>query len=535
MNPKHMDASAPQGQLWARFFLPTVLFILVFAMAARTPLDSDMWWHLTAGQQTWQTGQPVTVDTFSYTRYGQTWINHSWLSQVGMYLAFKAWGYLGLGTLVAVLAALSMSLVYAQMEGPPLLRGFVIVLATAVTAVVWSPRPQMASLVLFGVVGYLLYLYKWRTVDRLWLLPPVFLLWSNLHGGYVLGLLLILAMIAGEALNHILGSESERVVYWKGIGQLAIWGVVSWLVVVVNPNGLSMWIIPFRTVEVGALQDYISEWASPDFHQFVQQPFLWLLFATFGAAGLSHRRLDGSDLVTFVGFGYLALLARRNFGPFAMVAAPVLSRHLPVLLESWVESVRPSWLQAKSRLRFLDRLPQSKPLSPGISKTLNVLIIGLLALVAVAKIYLVTSPDLVDYFEKRTFPVAAVDWIEGNRPPSNLFNAYNWGGYLLWNLPEYPVFVDGRTDLYNDQLLEEYLRIVAGGTDALNLLHVHGVNVVLVEAGSELSQLLEVSPDWQRRFRDDLAAVFVRKSPVTRSYFPRYLRCGYGWHPSTVE
>jgi hypothetical protein len=522
MNPIRIDASALQGQLWPRFFLPVVLFILVFAMAARTPLDSDMWWHLRAGEQTWQTGWPVTVDTFSYTRYGETWINHSWLSQAGMYLVFNAWGYLGLGVLVAVLAALSMGLVHAQMEGPPLLRGFVIVLATAVAAVVWSPRPQMASLVLFGVVGYLLYLYKWRAADRLWLLPLVFVLWSNLHGGYVLGLLLILATIAGEMLNHILGPGPERVIPWSGVGRLSLWALASWLVVVINPNGPAMWAIPFRTVEVGVLQDYISEWASPDFHQFVQQPFLWLLFATIGAIGLSKRRLDGTDLVAFVGFGYLALLARRNFAPFAMVAAPVLSRHLPIVLESSVERIRPRWLQVKGRLPFLNSLPQSKPLPPGVSRALNALIIGLLALVAVVKIYLVTNPVLVDYYERRTFPVEAVTWIADNRPLGQLFNDYNWGGYLLWNLPEYPVFVDGRTDLYNDQLLEEYLRIAAGGEGALTLLDAHSVNMVLVEEGSALARLLQASQDWQRTFGDNLAAVFVRTSPVTRSYFPRY-------------
>jgi hypothetical protein len=505
----------------ARFILAVIL-ILVFAMAARTPLDSDMWWHLRAGQQTWQNGQPMTVDTFSYTRYGQTWINHSWLSQVGMYLAFKAWGYLGLGLAVAVLAAASMGLVYAQMEGPPLLRAFIIILATAVAAVVWSPRPQTASLVLFGVVGYVLYLFKWRGVNRLWLLPLIFVLWSNLHGGYILGLLLILAMIAGEALNHMLGSAGQPVVPGRGIGRLALWGLAGWLVVVINPNGLTMWAIPFRTVEVGVLQNYISEWASPDFHQFVQQPFLWLLFVTVGAIGLSQRRLDGTDLLALAGFGYLALLARRNFGPFAMVAAPVLSRHLPVLLESWVERVRPSWLKAGSRLRLLSKLPQSKPLSPGVSKALNAIIIGLLALVAVVKVYLVTEPVLVDYFERQAFPVEAVGWIETNRPPGNLFNAYNWGGYLLWNLPEYPVFVDGRTDLYNDAVLQEYLRIAAGATGALSLLGGHSVNSVLVEADSGLSRVLEASREWQRTFQDDLAAVFVRKSPVTRSYFPRY-------------
>jgi hypothetical protein len=223
-----------------------------------------------------------------------------------------------------------------------------------------------------------------------------------------------------------------------------------------------------------------------------------------------------------MGFGYLAFLARRNFGPFAMLAAPVLSRHLPVLLESWVERVRPRWLEAKNRLDLLKWLPESKPLSPRITRIFNALIIGLLALVAAVKVYLVTNPALVDYFERQTFPVKAAGWIKDNQPPGNLFNAYNWGGYLLWNLPGYPVFVDGRTDLYNDAVLGEYLQIAAGGAGALSMLDAHSVNVVLVEAGSALGRLLENSRDWQRRFGDDLATVFVRASPVTRSYFPRY-------------
>jgi hypothetical protein len=195
---------------------------------------------------------------------------------------------------------------------------------------------------------------------------------------------------------------------------------------------------------------------------------------------------------------------------------------LRVVLEGWAEKMGPQWLHLKGRLAVLSWLPKSKALSPGISRMLNVLIISLLALVAIVKVYLVTNPLLVDYYERSTFPVEAVAWIKEDRPPGQLFNAYNWGGYLLWNLPQYPVFVDGRTDLYNDELLGEYLRMAAGGEDALGLLEAHSVNVVLVEASSALARLLEASQDWQRPFRDDLATVFVRTSPVTRSYFPRY-------------
>lgn len=110
-----------------------------------------------------------------------------------------------------------------------------------------------------ALVSYLLYLYKWRGLDRLWLLPLVFALWSNLHGGYVLGLLLITAMLGGETLNHLLARRGPEVLAWARVGRLLAWMLAAILAVLVNPNGLNTWLIPFQTVNVGVLQQFISE------------------------------------------------------------------------------------------------------------------------------------------------------------------------------------------------------------------------------------------------------------------------------------
>lgn len=492
--------------LW---FVPAVVLTLVFAMAARTPLDSDMWWHLRAGEETWRTGQVVTTDLFSHTRHGESWINHSWLSQVVMFLLFHNMGYFGLGSLVAILATASMGLVYLQMDGHPLLRAFVLAFASAVAALVWSPRPQLVSLVLFAALGFILYLYKWQQRDHLWAFVPIFILWSNFHGGYVLGFLLVGSLVAGELLNHLLGYRGRERIPGKGIIRLIMWGVAAGLVVVINPNGPAMWAIPFRTVGVGVLREFISEWTSPDFHQFVQQPFLWLLLVTFGLAGISSRRLDGSDLVAISLFAYLAFLARRNYGPFALVAAPILSRHLDCVLQSW-------WSRNKTKLpQFFSIFAISidlaaKPLSQKVLLLVNVSILLFLALVTILKLLIVTSPGLVATFKEDSHPVQAVRWIKENQPSGNMFNSYNWGGYLVWELRDYPVFVDGRTDLYDDELLRQYLQAISAEPGWELIFDRFGVNLVLVEINSGLARELARSQSWQVGYQDDQAVVFLR-------------------------
>src|SRR5512133_2421572 len=96
------ERAASERAASARLFM-VVAFLLIFIMAARTPLDSDLWWHMRAGEQTLSNGRPLLNDLYSFTRLGAPWINHSWLSQVGMALAYRWFGFLGLGALVAVL------------------------------------------------------------------------------------------------------------------------------------------------------------------------------------------------------------------------------------------------------------------------------------------------------------------------------------------------------------------------------------------------------------------------------------------------
>lgn len=478
--------------------------LLVFIMAARTPLEPDLGWHLRAGQTTLETGTPLTVDLFSYTRYGEKWVNHSWLGQVLFYLMYRWAGYAGVGALVAVAATASMALVYGSMEGPGLLRAFLVVLASLIAAWVWSARPQVLSLTLLAGLAYVLYLYKWRQIDRLWILLPLFILWSNLHGGYVLGFMLLAAALGGEVLNHALGYRDDAVLPWKKIIRLGLWSLGAGLAVLINPNGMDTWLIPFQTVGVNALQAFISEWASADFHDFAQQPLLWMVFALLAAVGSSDRRLDGADLLALVIFGYSAFVARRNFGPFAIISAPVLSRHVWPAVQAWLNRSP----QVSAWLERLNRNP-SRQVSKNFSRVVNLTLAGLIGLAAFGKLAAVTYAPLVESYRRAGAEAGATAWIADNQPRGRIFNSYNWGGYLIWELPEYPVFVDGRTDLFGDEIIGEWMDIVQAGEGWQAKLDQWQINLVLLEPDRPVVVHL-AEAGWQLLYADEGAVVYGR-------------------------
>ncbi len=486
-------------------FIPVLLMVLIFLLAARTPLDTDLWWHLAAGQQTWQTGRPMVADFFSFTRYGQTWINHSWLSQLILFGLYRLGGSLALSAWVAAMAALCMGFVYAQMRGPAIFRAFLVVLAAVTAAVVWSPRPQMVSLVLFAALGWVLYRFKWRKINQLWLLPVIFLFWSNLHGGWALGFMLVGILAAGEVFNHMVGSRSSEVLEWRQIRQLLAWGLVSVPVLVINPNGLAILKIPFQTVEVQTLQQFIQEWASPDFHELYQQPYLWLLLAVLAAFGLSGRKVDGGDLLAVVWFGALGLVARRNFGPFALVAAPVLSRYLWAAIRAWRD---PENNESGGWGPGPEEIPRYRK-RPRWQRVLNLALVGIFTFAALVKCWVVSYPALVETNSAETNPVGAVQYLNLIGASGRIFNEYNWGGYLIWTDPKLQVFVDGRTDLYGDVILGEWMQILQADSGWADKLHQRQVDWVLVDPNRPLVGAL-AGLGWTVVFQDARAVLFQR-------------------------
>lgn len=470
-----------------------ILFALLFALAARIPTDTDTWWHIRSGEYTLTRGM-IYTDPFSFTRQGYEWTNHSWGAQIILYLAWQLGGNFGLTVYMAALATAGMYMLYRMSAGSVYLRAFALVLGAAAAAVFWSPRPQMLSFFLSTVILYLLYLYKRKQVDRLWLIPVVMGIWGNLHAGFSIGFIFLAGTIAGEILGNLFNPRGEHVISWRGVGKLILVTVISAAALLVNPYGLKMLAVPFQTVSIGALQNFIQEWLSPNFHERHTWPFIALLLAVLGAVGASSKKLDWTDFILVSGTAFMALLAGRNIAVFAVVATPILTYHLDAALRER------GWLLQGARY--------ATPLQARVNLALLVLVL----IGAAAKVLLVLEPETVAEAQSGIFPVAAVEYLNAEQPEGHMFNSYNWGGYLMFAAPQYPVYVDGRTDLYGDTFLtDDYLNTWLGRESWRETLDHYGVNFVVIEKHAGLANQLREESGWQVAYEDDMVAIFTRE------------------------
>ncbi|MFZ1400659.1 MAG: hypothetical protein WAS33_27405, partial [Candidatus Promineifilaceae bacterium] len=373
---------------------------------------------------------------------------------------------------------------------------------------------------------------KWRP-RTLWWLPLLTLVWANLHSGYLLGVVLLGTYAVGDLAQRWLATPTDRTLPQPIIYQLFGVTAVSFLAAAANPSGIELWIYPFLTLGSGAMQAYIQEWHSPDFHQTYFWPFAGMLAlgvlgwifnknkqvngsgrspdraglsaeadfdfgaqigGTAGTPATAHAQVTITDLLLFLGTGAAGLLSARHIPLFAIVATPIIVRH---------------WLAVLDPKGFIDgtiKNQQAKPLR-SLFAVLNWVI--LLVAMATAVLYTLTKIDNNQTAIAAQYPVAAVDYLqESGLDAARGYNSYNWGGYLIWR--GVPVFVDGRADVYGDPFLLRYRDTYDVRPTWQEPLDAYAVDYVLMERGTPLTTLLAASPDWTEVYADDLAQIFVR-------------------------
>jgi hypothetical protein len=461
------------------------IFLSIFLLSISPITDLDIWWHLATGRQIIESGQVPRTDIFSHTVTGKEWVDHSWFSQVIFYLMYSLLGYTGvvLTKSLALFIAFYFLYMRTSLNSGKLATVITLIAVISVTKGAWLERPMIFTIMFTSIFLYILD-RKWHV----WILPLLIIPWVNLHGGYIVGVLVILLFTLGTA---VAGD-------FKGAKRLSQILGASITTSLINPYSYNILIYPFQYATDSIHSAFIIEWQSPQFHIFSVYETLILL--TFIGLVL-RKRINVTDILLLLVFTHLSLFAVRNVSLYAIVCTPIIIKYLESPFNEYWDRF---YKTLAMRYEGLELAIKEKAV-PGFVYT------------AVALSYILffvsslTSPNFLDTSPSKKFPNGAIEYILENEPQGELYNHYMWGGYCIWTLyPKYKVFIDGRADMYGDFIFE-YLqvhKIMEGWDDTLTK---YNVSLVLIPRGDPVDILLRESSGWDLAYKDDMAVIYSRE------------------------
>jgi len=536
--------------------------------------SNDVWWHLKTGKIIVERGgRPPANDVFTYTGEKIPWHNHEWLAQVLMYKVFQ-WGggerrnLIGLRAVIALkalLLAATFLLVLAavRLHCPNLpVAALIALLALDVSRRTLYPRPPIFTYLFLAI--FLLLLNRWRLGrlpnPALLALPILMLAWANLHGGFIVGLLVGAFFLAGETADFLL--ERRKKAEGEGGPRTAkpklrlIWLAATLGACVVasldTPYGWHLYELPLRVMRASALVKTIAEMRPPlapetakFFVSFAAMALL-LIGGLIAASVAGRKRPAAADLIVAAFFTYEAAGHIRHLPLFAIATAPIVG-----------------W----SAGRLLERVGSERSRGAGWAAVLVALVVGCYwaALRERPETYIRRNLRLargLTYLEYN-FPKAACDFIVANRFEGRMFNPINCSGYLIWRLsPEtHKLFTDSRFDIFGDRFVwDEWIvrngiersdwdkidwekvgltetegrkiresRKDAGWRDVLDRWR---INFILAERPWPLCRKISTSPEWVRVFTwakpfsngREGYEIFVRRTEANRTLIERCLR-----------
>jgi hypothetical protein len=448
--------------------------------------NPDLWWHLKIGEIVWQTHSIPRMDPFAFTTHGHAWTAHEWLAQLMIYGAWKFGGYSGLMLWLCVVPSVLFVLLYALCS---IYSGNTKVsLLGGLTGWFFATVGLTIRPLLIGhlcLVLELLFIHLARTRNRRWLiaLPPLFAIWVNCHGSFVVGLLVLGAYWCCSFFDLSLGSLVCR--RWPSNDRrwLGLTGVFCAAALLLNPMGIRLVTYPFVFFfNQSHGLSYVDEWKPLDLTNGRAVGLFAIAAMIFLMALLRRYEFRLEELVLLALGFVMAIRHQRMLFVFGILAAPVVCR---LLSGAWE--------------RYDPRRDH---------RIANAVLI--LASAAIIFFVFPTRAQLQEQVVNAS-PVRAVDFIRSTGLRGPMLNEYEFGFYLIWALPEQMVFIDGRSDVYDwNGVFVEMARWALLQENPTLLLNRYGINYCLLRKTAPMAQVLPFLPGWKRIYADDLAVIFVR-------------------------
>jgi len=498
---------------------PTILFgaVLILAFAAFTTpqFDPDFWWTARIGLEILAHGVPLH-NHFTFTAATHPFISQEWGSEV---IDAFLYTHLGMSAVILMFAAatwVGFFLGVIRVNQPGRSR-WVLALGAALVVIcgvqIWGPSPQMFSFGLLGVLLTLLDSYRRRPRRALlfWLVP-LFVVWGNLHGGFLIGLGVTAVFLVGECLEQYLrhsGSLSKA-----ALRELLLALVVSALAPMANPNGLGIYLYPAKLLLSPVAQASLNEWQPPDFHSAANIPALVLLITTLLALRWATKtRL--SDLLLAGAGVVLMLYAVRDIPIFAILCLPV-----------WADGIQGFAEQVRNQRGA----GMSNRVRPAPAWFVAVVLLVVVATAGARVADQLASPE--NNLLGTAYPVQ-VGRVICDGPSARVFAPYGSSGWLLYRTDHREpagrdcapdqVFIFGEVVLMGRQVMADYLAAVDGGGASLAILRRYDVTLVWQPRGAPLAALLQRTPTW--------TCVFA--TPENVLYAPR--ASAGSWHSSRAS
>ncbi|HZR57506.1 MAG TPA: hypothetical protein VFA74_11580 [Terriglobales bacterium] len=509
---------------WLSFFAPSVadiLFVTLLlalscgALGRLLLRDADTGWHIRNGQLILQTHTITRTDPFSSTMSGQLWYAWEWLYDVFIAIIHRALGLNGVVFFTAALIASVFVLVLhlAMRRGGTLFVSIAFVLLALVASTIhFLARPHILSW-LFAVIWFDLLDSASTGKDdrRIFWLPALMVLWVNLHGGFLLGFVLLGIYLAGGAIEYSAFTE-DREATLKWLRRVGLITALSFAASLLNPFDYRLYIHVYQYLSNSFLMNHIAEFLSANFHSGAALGFVMLLLISILVLTRTRQSIRVPQFLVILFAIFSGLYAARNLPISAILAAlimaPIASQ---TIIEAGSDPKLMPWTQnlfsrvhafgermANLELHFRSHLWLILAFALGLGICANGGRLG-------------TQQFIRAYFDAKVFPVEAVDVIAQRKIWEPIFCPDSWGGYLIYKLyPQTKVVVDDRHDLYGDAFLKDYIKVIQVEPEWRTVLDTKHVNWVLMPANSALATVMRITPQWAVAHEDKTAILFQR-------------------------
>lgn len=507
----------PRIQKTILLLLFCMMLSVTFFQLIRDIRDPDFFWHLKTGQWIWQHGEIPVKDPFSFTTIGLQSIREHfimssyWLSQVIFWLSYFSAGMVGIVLLkFAIVGSIFLAMVKRREGDRVLYAGLLLLFLSLLLKSYPVERPQAFSFLFFAVMLYLLKGRQGndgaRQADSRYgrslfiTLPLLMLVWANMHAGYVVGVATIVIFMAFEGLKFI--SPALGQMRKSDYRILLCGGIVGILSSFVNPNTYHVFsgniLFPYDYVISGNIefQSTISMFSRYHDHSVI---IYWCILSLTAAGFLfTIKKMDITEAALLAATGYFSFTAVRYVAFFLIAALPAVGR-----------TFSDSRLLKSARALML-----ASAISTAIFFAQDYLTLGPLS-----------SGRWVD---GQKFPVAASDFIQTSDLSGNMYNYFDWGGYLIWRLaPEKKVFIDGRT-LYPHIYHQSDLIDKADGRRIGNMpawkavLEAYNIQYTITPVSLPLVRALFEDKEWVPIFSRNESVIFVRDAPENQHVIEKY-------------